>query len=65
MQNTVTNNYSLNLEECVKLILSIGNKRTVLLQGDMGNGKRTSVLQMLAKTYQLTCHATWIAQRKT
>ncbi len=48
MQNTVTNNYSLNLDECVKLILAVGNKRTVLLQGDMGNGK-TSVLQMLAK----------------
>ena len=48
MENTAKAMYSLNLEECVKLILAVGNKRTVLLQGDMGNGK-TSVLQMLAK----------------
>ena len=40
--------HSLGLEECKDLILDIGSKRTVLLQGDMGNGK-SSVLHMLAK----------------
>ena len=40
--------YSLGLEECKDLILNIGSQRTVLLQGDMGNGK-SSVLHMLAK----------------
>ena len=48
MQNTAKAMYSLGLEECKDLILSIGSQRTVLLQGDMGNGK-SSVLKMLAK----------------
>jgi len=48
MQNTAKAMYSLGLEECKDLILAIGKKRTVLLQGDMGNGK-SSVLHMLAK----------------
>ena len=48
MQNSAKSMYALNLEECKDLILSIGSKRTVLLQGDMGNGK-SSVLHMLAK----------------
>ena len=48
MQNTAKTMYSLGLEECKDLILSIGSQRTVLLQGDMGNGK-SSVLHMLAK----------------
>ena len=46
MQNTAKAIYSLGLEECKDLILAIGTKRTVLLQGDMGNGK-SSVLHML------------------
>jgi len=48
MQNTTKAMYSLGLEECKDLILNIGSQRTVLLQGDMGNGK-SSVLHMLAK----------------
>tara|TARA_R100001510_G_C7633912_1_gene192398 strand:- start:381 stop:1478 length:1098 start_codon:yes stop_codon:yes gene_type:complete len=48
MQNTAKAMYSLGLEECKDLILAIGKKRTVLLQGDMGNGK-SSVLKMLSK----------------
>jgi len=31
--------YSLSLDQCVNLIANIGKKRTVLMQGDMGNGK--------------------------
>jgi tRNA A37 threonylcarbamoyladenosine biosynthesis protein TsaE len=46
MQNTAKAIYSLGLEECTDLILAIGTKRTVLLQGDMGNGK-SSVLHYL------------------
>jgi len=45
MQNL---HYALNLEESKDLILNIGTQRTVLLQGDMGNGK-SSVLKMLSK----------------
>ena len=48
MQNLLKAMYALGLEECKDLILEIGTQRTVLLQGDMGNGK-SSVLHMLAK----------------
>ena len=48
MQNIGKATYALGLEECKDLILEIGTQRTVLLQGDMGNGK-SSVLHMLAK----------------
>ena len=63
MQNSAKSMYALNLEECKDLILSIGSKRTVLLQGDMGNGK-SSVLHMLAKDFTQS-HAMSIAPRKT
>ena len=37
--STAKTMYALNLEQCVDLISAIGHKQTVLLQGDMGNGK--------------------------
>ena len=38
---------TLNLEETAKLILNLGDKRTVLVQGDIGSGK-SSLLKQLA-----------------
>ena len=38
--------YQINLPQCVDLIEAVGSKRTVLAQGDMGNGK-TSMIHML------------------
>ena len=39
IMNTATAMYALGLDQVAKLILSTGNKRTVLVQGDMGTGK--------------------------
>ena len=41
--NTATAMYALGLDEAVKLILSVGHKRTILLQGHMGCGKSSSL----------------------
>jgi len=41
--NTATSMYSLGLDQCVELIKAIGHKRTVLMQGDMGNGKSSTL----------------------
>jgi len=43
MNNQAKQMYALNLDRCVKLIASIGKKRTVLLQGDIGNGKSSTI----------------------
>ena len=40
---TATAMYALGLDEAVKLILSVGHKRTILLQGHMGCGKSSSL----------------------
>ena len=40
----------LQLDECVDLIAEVGHKLTVMLEGDMGNGK-TTTLDMLAKRF--------------
>lgn len=40
--------YALNLDQCVDLIKAVGSKRTVLMQGDMGNGK-SSTLKTLSQ----------------
>ena len=48
MTNQAQNMYALPLDKCVELIKAIGKKRTVLAQGDMGNGK-SSMLTTLAK----------------
>ncbi len=46
--NTATAMYALGLDQVAKLILSIGNKRTVLAQGDIGTGK-SSLLPAIGK----------------
>ena len=46
--NTATAMYALGLDQAVKLILSVGHKRTILLQGHMGCGK-SSTLGMISK----------------
>ena len=48
IMNTATAMYALGLDQAVKLILSVGHKRTILLQGHMGCGK-SSTLGMLSK----------------
>ena len=46
MNNQAQSMYALKLDQCVDLIEVVGNKRTVLAQGDMGNGK-SSMIHML------------------
>ena len=48
MTNQAQAMYALNLDQCVALIHAVGSKRTVLAQGDMGNGK-SSMIHMLGK----------------
>ena len=43
MTNQAQNMYALPLDKCVELIKAIGKKRTVLMQGDMGNGKSSTL----------------------
>ena len=38
--------YQIDLPQCVDLIVAVGSKRTVLAQGDMGNGK-SSMIHMI------------------
>ena len=40
--------YALNLDQCVDAIKAVGKLRTILMQGDMGNGK-SSTLSMISK----------------
>ena len=53
MTNQAQAMYALSLDQCVDLIKAVGSKRTVLAQGDMGNGK-SSMLTTLAE--QLPTH---------
>jgi len=46
--NTAKEMYALSLTQCVDLIKAVGHTTTVLLQGDMGNGK-SSTLPWLAE----------------
>ena len=39
MQVNFTNPNELNIEETANVVASIGNKRSVLVQGHMGSGK--------------------------
>jgi len=48
MSNSAIQMYALNLDQVTNGIKQGGNKRTVLVQGDMGNAK-TSILNVLAK----------------
>ena len=48
MTNQAQAMYALNLDQCVDLIKAVGSKRTVLMQGDMGNGK-SSTLKTLSQ----------------
>ena len=48
MTNQAQAMYALSLDQCVNLIKTVGDKRTILAQGDMGNGK-SSMLTTLAK----------------
>lgn len=48
MTNQAQSMYALNLDQCVSLIKAVGHKRTILMQGDMGNGK-SSTLNTLSK----------------
>ena len=50
MTNQVHAQYAINLDQCVNLISVVGNERTVLAQGDMGQGK-SSMLTMLAERH--------------
>lgn len=50
MTNQVHAQYALNLDQCVNLISVVGKERTVLAQGDMGQGK-SSMLTMLAEQH--------------
>lgn len=50
MTNQVHAQYAINLDQCVNLISIVGNQRTVLAQGDMGQGK-SSMLTMLAEQH--------------
>lgn len=46
--NNAQSMYALGLDQCVELIKAIGHKRTVLMQGDMGNGKSSSLWTLSA-----------------
>lgn len=46
--NSASAMYALSLAQCAALIDAVGSRRTVLLQGDMGNGK-SATLPMIAK----------------
>lgn len=48
MNNQAQQMYALNLDQCVDLIEAVGSKRTILAQGDMGNGK-SSMIHMLSE----------------
>lgn len=48
MTNATSNMYSLNIKQCVELICAIGHKRTIILEGLMGNAK-SSMAAMVAK----------------
>jgi len=48
MTNTTSNAYALNIKQCVDLICAIGHKRTIILEGLMGNAK-SSMAAMVAK----------------
>jgi len=50
MTNQVHAQYALNLDQTVNLISTVGKERTVLAQGDMGQGK-SSMLTMLAEQH--------------
>ena len=43
MNNSAQAMYALNLDQCVDLIAAVGSKRTVLLEGDMGGGKSSTI----------------------
>jgi len=46
MTNQAHSMYQINLPQCVDLIVAVGHRRTVLAQGDMGNGK-SSMIHMI------------------
>ena len=48
MTNQAQSMYALDLPQAVDLIAAVGSKRTVLAQGDMGNGK-SSMIHMLGE----------------
>ena len=48
MANDAVSMYSLSVDQCVTLIKSVGSKRTILVEGDMGSGK-SSILKTLAR----------------
>lgn len=50
MTNQVHAQYHLNLDRCVNLISTVGNERTVLAQGDIGQGK-SSMIHTLAERH--------------
>ena len=48
--HNATQMYALKLDQCVKSIAAVGHLRTILMQGDMGGGK-SSTLHTLAKMF--------------
>ena len=53
MNNQAQAMYALTLDQCVDLIKAVGHQRTILMQGDMGTGK-SSTLTTLSQ--QLSTH---------
>jgi len=46
--NQAHNMYALDLDQCVNLIKAVGHKRTVLMEGDIGNGKSSTIHTLAA-----------------
>ena len=43
MTNQAHQMYALDLDQCVTAIKAVGHKRTILMEGDMGNGKSSTI----------------------
>ena len=48
MTNQAQQMYALSLDQCVDAIKAVGRLRTILLEGDMGNGKSSSLTTLAA-----------------
>ena len=56
MNNSATQMYAVSLDQCVDAIVAYGDKRTILAQGHMGNGKSSMVT---TRAERLTHHTPW------
>jgi tRNA A37 threonylcarbamoyladenosine biosynthesis protein TsaE len=48
MSNQAHQMYALSLDQCVAAIKAVGHLRTILLQGDMGGGKTSTMITLAA-----------------